>query len=129
MTKFKPIEFGADASTGHFATQISGLVAGEPINAGAPVEIHADGRLYNASGAGAFVGISLRTVKTRGQGLTVKGVGQVFRASNGQLTPGKTYYVDTNGQFSDTATAIDTQGALFAFDANDLVVARIGKLA
>lgn len=129
MTNYSITNFGADTSTGHFATQISGLITGETISAGSPVEIREDGRLYKASGVGAFVGIATRSVLTRGQGLTVRGVGQVFRASNGGLIPGATYFVAADGKFSDEATAIDTQGAFFAFDANDLVVARIGKLA
>lgn len=127
---FTPTKIGGlDTSTGHFATQVSGLIAGEPINRSAPVEIRADGRLYNASGAGAFVGVSTRTVAVKGQGLTVRGVGQIFRAAEGTLTPGKVYFVAAAGKISDAATALDAQGAFLAIDANDLMVARIGKLA
>lgn len=130
MTNYTPTKSaGLDTSTGHFATQVSGLVAGEPINRGAAVEIRADGRLYNASGAGAVMGVSTRTVAVKGQGLTVRGLGQIFRAADGGLTPGKTYYAAANGQFGDVATAIDAQGMFAAIDATDLCVVRIGKLA
>ena len=129
MTTYNIESFGADASTGHFATQISGLVSAGPLPAGTPVSINPDGRIGKASTAGAFVGIVLRDVLTAGQGVTVKGLGQVFRARKGGLTPGKTYYVAADGQFSDEPTAIDDQGAFFAFDTTDLVIARIGKLA
>lgn len=132
MPEFKPGAAGShDTTTAHFATQVTGCVTGEPIDVNTPLELRADGRLYKASGQGTFVGVSPRTAKTASQALTAHGVGQRFHASDaGSLTPGKTYYLGaTAGQISDTATAVDAQGAFVAVDKRDLMVVRVGKLA
>ncbi|GGL15812.1 hypothetical protein [Deinococcus radiotolerans] len=132
MAEFKPGTAGGhDTTTSHFATQHTGSVAGELIDVNQPVELRADGRLYKASGAGTFLGVSPRTVKVANQALTVHGLGQRFHASDaGSLVIGKTYYLGaTAGQISDAATAVDAQGAFVAVSAYDLTVVRIGKLA
>ncbi|MFC6592404.1 hypothetical protein ACFP81_10635 [Deinococcus lacus] len=130
--EFKPGTLGGhDTTTAHFATQVTGAVTGEPIDVNQPVELRADGRLYKASGQGAFMGSSPRTAKTASQALTVHGIGQRFHASDdASLTPGKTYYLGTApGTISDAPTANDAQGAFVAVSTRDLMVVRIGKLA
>lgn len=131
MAEFKPGTQGShDTTTAHFATQLTGSVTGEPIDVNQPVELRADGKLYKASGTGAFLGVSPRTAKVANQALTVHGIGQRFHASDaGTLTRGKVYFLGaTPGQISDAATAVDAQGAFVAVSANDLMVVRIGKL-
>lgn len=132
MPEFKPgTQGGHDTTTAHFATQITGALAGEALDVNQPLELRADGRLYRAAGTGVFVGVSPRTAKTGNQALTVHGIGQRFHASDaGTLTPGKTYYLGAAaGTISDAATANDAQGAFVAVSKHDLMVARIGRLA
>lgn len=130
MTEFAPgIRGGLDTSTAHFATQVTGLIAREPIPASAPVEIRALG-IYKASGTGTFMGVAATELKVGNQAITIKGIGQRFHASDeGNLTPGAVYYLGaTAGTISDTPTANDAQGAFVAVSAHDLMVVRIGKL-
>lgn len=129
MPEFKPGAAGShDTSTSHFATQITGLVNGEPFDVNQPLEVRSDGRLYRTSGAGVFMGVSPRSPKVANQATTVHGLGQRFHASDaGSLTIGAVYYLgEAPGTISDAPTANDDQGAFVAVSTHDLMVVRIG---
>ena len=106
---------GMDASTAMFAPQISGLIAGEDINVGAPCYIKAaDGKIYNSNGVAAneaakVDGFAPRNAKA-GQALTLFGKGARFRWSTG-LTPGQNLFLGATAGGLDTAA---TTGGLVA---------------
>jgi hypothetical protein len=96
-----------DASTAALAFQISGLIAGEDINAGEAAYIKAaDGKIYRSLGAAAneaakVDGFSPRDAKA-GQALTLYGRGTRFRWATG-LTPGANLYLGAAVGTLDTA--------------------------
>jgi hypothetical protein len=104
-----------DASTAMFAEQVSGLVAGENIDALAACYIKAsDGKVYMSNGtandaAAKFDGISGQAAKG-GQGVTLLGRGTRARYGSG-LTIGALYYVAATAGRLDTAA---TTGGLVA---------------
>lgn len=117
-----------DASTAMFAFQISGKRAGEDLQPGVPVYLNpADDRVYKYATGQAFVGIAARAAKA-GQPCTVYGPGVRFHASDTPLTSAL-YYVGTGGTINDAATAVDSEGAFVRVGPNDLMIARMGKLA
>ena len=118
-----------DASTGMFAPQITGLIAGEDLLAGAPVYIKSsDGLVYMSNGTAAneaaeIVGFTPRAVKS-GQPLTVFGKGTRFNYATG-LTPGDKYYIGATAGRLDTATTTgDSVGVAQAITSTDIRVIR-----
>ena len=117
-----------DLSTAMYAMQLSGKVAAENIDAGMPVCLKSDGKLYKYAAGQFFIGIAARTVRT-GQALTVFGTGARFHVSDaGALTMGALYYVKDAGVIETAASASDTVGAFIAVSAKDLQVIRVGNL-
>lgn len=104
-----------DASTTMFAEQVSGLVAGEAIDAIAACYIkESDGKVYMSNGtandaAAKFDGISAQAAAA-GQGVTLFGRGTRMRYGTG-LTIAALYYIGTTAGRLDTAT---TTGGLTA---------------
>jgi hypothetical protein len=121
---------GVDASTAAVAAQISGLVAGEALFAGAIVRINAaDGKVYLANGTVADVNAQIAGVVPRsagiGQPVTVYGVGARFRYSSG-LTPGAKLFLGTTAGRADTAaTAGDAVGVFRVINDTDVQVIRM----
>lgn len=118
-----------DVSTGQFAPQITGLVAGEDLDAAAPCYIKSsDGKVYMSNGTAAneaaeVVGFTPRAVKS-GQPVTVFGKGTRFHYGSG-LTPGDKYYVGaTAGRLDTAATTGDAVGVAQAITATDIRVIR-----
>lgn len=104
-----------DASTAMFAEQLSGLVAGEAIDALAACYVKAaDGKVYMSNGtandaAAKFDGISAQAAGA-GQGVTLFGRGARVRYGTG-LTIAALYYVAATAGRLDTAA---TTGGLVA---------------
>ncbi|GGR00252.1 hypothetical protein [Deinococcus ruber] len=120
-------------TSAHFSQQHAGKILGANINAGQPMELRADNKVYPWAGStstAAFFGIAPRSGKA-GQPITAFGLATHFRASDVALTIGATYYLsDTAGMISDTAGTKDTTGSFFAINAYDLVVTRsFGKVS
>jgi hypothetical protein len=118
-----------DASTAMFAPQLTGLIAGEDLLAGAPVYIKSsDGLVYMSNGTAAneaaeIVGFTPRAVKS-GQPLTVFGKGTRFNYATG-LTPGDKYYIGATAGRLDTATTTgDSVGVAQAITSTDIRVIR-----
>jgi hypothetical protein len=121
-----------DTTSAQFAQQHAGKEYGEDIAAGQPMELRADGKVYRfAKTAGAvFFGINPRQGRT-GQPVTAYGLSTQFRAAEGTLTIGATYYLsDTVGEIADAAGTKDAVGSFFAVGTNDLIVTRsFGKVS
>lgn len=118
-----------DASTGMFAPQLTGLLAGEAIDAVACCYIKsADGRLYMSNGTAAgeaaeFVGISAAPASV-GEAVTVFGLGARFRYGTA-LTPGDKFFVAaTPGRLDTVASIGGTVQVARAITATDIVVIR-----
>jgi hypothetical protein len=120
-----------DVSTGQFAPQIAGLVAGEDLDVAAPCYIKSsDGKVYMCNGTAAneaaeVVGFTPRAVKA-GQPVTLFGKGTRFGYGSG-LTPGDVLYVGaTAGRLDAAATAGDAVGVAQVITATDIRVLRDG---
>lgn len=119
-----------DASTAAVAPQISGLVAGEALFAGAIVRIAAaDGKVYLANGTAADANAQIAGVVPRaagiGQPVTVYGIGARFRYATG-LTPGAKLYLGTTAGRADTAaTTGDAVGVFRVLNDTDVQVIRM----
>lgn len=118
-----------DASTGMYAPQITGLLAGEDLDIAAPCYIKsADGKVWMsdataANEAAEVVGFTPRAVKS-GQPVTLFGAGARFQYGS-SLTPGAIYYIGaTAGRLDDGATAGDSAGVAYAIDTTDIVIFR-----
>lgn len=118
-----------DASTGMFAPQITGLLAGEALDVAAPCYIKSsDGLVYMSNGTAAtepaeVVGFTPRAVKV-GQPVTLFGKGARFNYGTG-LTPGDKYYIGaTAGRLDTAATTGDALGVAQAITATDIRVIR-----
>jgi hypothetical protein len=118
-----------DASTGMFAPQISGLVAGEDLAVAAPCYIkNADGKVYQSNGTAAneaakVDGFTPRAVKN-GQPVTLFGKGARFSYGT-TLSIGATFYIATTAGALDTAaTTGDAVGVARAINATDIRVVR-----
>lgn len=119
-----------DASTAMFSQQLTGLMAGEDLDAVAPCYIKAsDGLVYMCNATAATepakcYGFTPRAVKS-GQPVTLFGVGTRFRYSAAGLTPGANYFVGaTAGRLDTAATTGDAVGVAFAIDTSDIMIAR-----
>lgn len=122
-----------DASTGMFAQQLTGLIAGEDLDAAAPCYINStDGLVYMSTGAAAneaaeFVGMTPRAAK-EGEPVTLFGLGARFRYSDGGLTPGDKYFIGaTAGRLDTAATTGGTVAIARAVTANDIVIIRASE--
>lgn len=118
-----------DASTGMFAPQVAGLLAGEAIDAVAPCYIKSsDGKVYMSNGTAAdeaaeFVGFSAKAAAS-GAAVTLFGIGARFRYGTG-LTPGnKLYIAATAGRLDDGATTGDAVGVAQVLTSTDIRVTR-----
>lgn len=116
-----------DVSTGQFAPQITGLLAGEDLAVAAPCYIKSsDGKVYEANGTSAneaaeVAGFTPRAVKS-GQPVTLFGKGTRFHYGS-SLTPGDIYYLGaTAGRVDTAATTGDAFGVLQAITATDVRV-------
>jgi hypothetical protein len=119
-----------DASTASVAPQISGLVAGEALFAGAIVQIKAaDGKVYLANGTAADSKALIAGVVPRsagiGQPVTIYGIGTRFRYSSG-LTPNAKLFLGTTAGRADTAaTTGDAVGVFRVINDTDVQVIRM----
>ncbi len=118
-----------DATTGMYAPQVSGLVAGENLDIAAPCYIKSsDGKVYMSNGTAAneaaeVVGFTPRNV-LNGQPVTLFGKGVRFKYGSG-LTPGDRYYIGaTAGRLDNAATTGDAKGVAQAVTATDIRVIR-----
>jgi hypothetical protein len=118
-----------DASTAMYASQITGLVAGEALDVAAPCYLKtADGKVYMSNGTAAneaaeIIGFSPRAVAI-GEPVTLFGLGTRFRYGTG-LSPGDKYYIGaTAGRLDAAATTGDTIGVAQALSATDIRVTR-----
>lgn len=118
-----------DASTAMFAAQITGLIAGENLNACAPCYVKAaDGKVYQSNGvavaeAAKFDGFAARSALA-GQPITLYGVGTRMRYGNA-LTPGTDLFVDAvAGGLADAATTGGTTAIARVVDTTDIRVTR-----
>lgn len=127
----RSINASVDGSTAMVAPQISGLLAGEDLSAGAPCYIASDGsiKLCNATAAdekAVLAGFATRTAKA-GQAVTLVGAGARFRyvEVGDALTPGQILYLSgTPGELSDDATTGDMLGVAQAITPTDIRVTR-----
>jgi hypothetical protein len=118
-----------DANTGRKAPHIAGLLAGEAIDAGAPVYIKSsDGKLYMSNGTAAneaaeIVGFA-PAAASAGEACSVYGKGARFRYGSG-LTPGDKYYIAaTAGRLDTAATTGDAVGVAQAITSTDIRITR-----
>ena len=121
-----------DASTGMYAPQITGLVAGEALAAADACYIAAvDGRVYRCNAAALGVAARLAGFTPRavaiGQPVTLFSAGARFDYGAG-LTPGAILYLaaaPNNGQLDTVATVGDPNGVARVLDATDIQVTRL----
>lgn len=118
-----------DVSTGQFAPQITGLVAGEDLDVAAPCYIKSsDGKVYMSNATAAneaaeVAGFTPRAVKS-GQPVTLFGKGVRFGYGSG-LTPGDVLYVGATAGRLDTAPTVgDVEGVAQVITATDIRVLR-----
>jgi hypothetical protein len=111
MAQITKTRVGLDVSTGAFAVQISGLVAGEDIAIGDACYIADDGLVYLSDGsvmgpANAVFGFAPRAVDS-GEPITLFGFGSRF-AYGASLTPGQMLYLSetTPGGLADREVAL-----------------------
>ncbi len=123
----KASDASVDASTTMFAPQISGLVAGEAIDALAPCYVKAsDGKVYMSNGtaddAAAKVDGFSAQAAAAGQGVTLFGEGTRMRYATG-LTIAALYYLGTTaGRLDTAATTGGTVALAKAISATDVVI-------
>lgn len=117
-----------DASTAMVAPQITGLIAGEDIDAAAPCYIHTDGKVYMADATAAdakanLAGFAPRAAKS-GQPVTLYGAGTRMKYGSG-LTPGAKLYIGaTKGRLDTAATTGDAVGVAQVVTPTDIRVTR-----
>lgn len=120
-----------DDSTTQFAPQVSGeLYAGEDLDAGAPCYIAAaDGKVYMSDGTAANEAANVKGFVPRqtnnGEPATLFGHGARLKYSDGNLSPGDSFYLAaTPGRLDDAATTGGTAVIAWAVDANDIVIGK-----
>lgn len=119
-----------DTTSAMYANKFAGLIAGEALDPVAPCRIHTDGLVYMSNGgaddANANIdGFSPPRAVAAGQPVTLFGVGTRFKYSDGNLTPGATFYIGaTDGRLDDAATTGDAVGVAKAIDAYDIRIVR-----
>jgi hypothetical protein len=116
-----------DVSTGQFAPQVTGLIAGEDLAVAAPCYIKSsDGKVYmsnatSANEAAEVVGFTPRAAKS-GEPVTLFGIGARFHYG-AALTPGNILYVGaTAGRLDTAATTGDAFGVAEVLTATDIRV-------
>jgi hypothetical protein len=122
-----------DASTGMYAPQVTGLVAGEDLLVVAPCYIKtSDGKVYQSNGTAAtepaeFMGFTARATKA-GQPVTLFGLGARFRyaAFSGQAGD-KLFIAATAGRLDTAATTGDAIGVVRVLNASDIVVIAVPR--
>ena len=119
-----------DAGTLAFAPQVSGLIAGEDLEAVSPCYIKtSDGKVYMSNGTAAtepaeFVGFTPVARKAT-QPVTLFGVGARFNYYSTGLLPGDKLYIGaTSGRLDTAATTGDAVGVAQAITATDIRVTR-----
>lgn len=120
-----------DASTGMYAPQITGLLAGEDLDVAAPCYLKtSDGKIYMSNGTAAtepaeFAGFTPRAVKS-GQPVTLFALGARFRyaAFSGQAGD-KLYIGATAGRLDTAATTGDAVGVARVLNDSDIQVTRV----
>jgi hypothetical protein len=118
-----------DASTGMFAPQITGLYAGEDLDAAAPCYIkNADGKVYMCDATAAdekavLAGFCPRASKA-GQPVTLFGVGARFRYGSGLTKGAKLYLAATKGRLDTATTVGDAVGVAQVINDTDIRVTR-----
>jgi len=117
-----------DASTGMFAPQITGLVAGEVLDVASPCYIKtSDGKVYMSNATGAneaaeVAGFNARAVAAADQPVTLFGVGARFSYGT-SLTIGNILYVGaTAGRLDTGSTTGDAFGIAQVITATDIVI-------
>lgn len=115
-----------DASTGMFAPNLSGGIAGEAIDAVAPCYIKAsDGKVYMSNGTAANEAATVDGFSTHAvainQPVTLFGPGARFQYGSG-LTIGKLYVGTTAGRLDTAATTGGTVAVAKAITSTDIVV-------
>ena len=121
-----------DTSTGMYAPQITGLIAGEDLLACAPCYIKgSDGKIYQSNGTAAtaaadVVGFSVEARKA-GQACTLRALGtRLGYCDAGTLTPGAKYFLAaTAGRLDTAATTGGTVAIARAVTDTDLIVLAI----
>jgi len=115
-----------DASTAAVAAQITGLIAGEDLDAAAPCYIASTGKVHMCDGTAAdekavLAGFTPRAAKT-GQAITLFAAGARFRYGT-SLTPGaKLYLAATAGRLDSAATTGDPVGVAQVITPTDIRV-------
>ncbi len=116
-----------DASTGMFAVQITGLIAGEDLDLVSACYIKtSDGKVYMADGSAAdelaeFVGMTPRAAKS-GQAITLYSLGARFRYGT-SLSPGaKLYLSATTGGIADAASLGGTLPLGVVLNSTDILI-------
>lgn len=129
-TVVKSATASMDTTTGMFAGQITGKIAGEDIPIVSPCHIRADGKIYRASGAAAdpnarISGWNPRAAKA-GQACTLVSAPTVFKYSDEGLTPGNILFLSatTPGLLDTAATTGDAVGCAECIDASNIRVTR-----
>jgi hypothetical protein len=118
-----------DASTGMYAPQISGLIAGEDLDPVSPCRIGSDGKVYMSNGTAddaqaSFAGFCPTKVLA-GEAVTLFSLGARFRYGSG-LTPDSTLYIAaTKGRLDTAATTGDAVGVARVLTATDIQITRI----
>jgi hypothetical protein len=115
-----------DASTGMFAVQLTGLIAGEDLDAVAACYLKtSDGKVYLADGSAndelaEFIGFTPRAAKS-GQPVTIYSLGARFRYGSG-LSPGMPLYVSVNpGLLADAASTGGLEIVAFVINTTDIM--------
>lgn len=115
-----------DTSTGMFAPQIAGLIAGENIDRCACCYIKtSDGKVFMSNGTAAneaaeFAGMSAKAA-VAGRPVTLFGIGARFRYAASGLGPGDKYFVAaTPGRLDTAATIGGTVPVAQAIDDTDI---------
>lgn len=121
-----------DTSSGMFAPQIAGLLAGAAIAAGDALYIKSsDNRLYPSNGTAAneaaeFVGMAAAAASA-GEPVTAFGIGARFHYGSG-LTPGDKYFIAaTAGRLDTAATTGGVNAIARAVDTTDIVIIRASE--
>lgn len=120
-----------DASTGMYAPQITGLLAGEDLDVVAPCYLKtSDGKIYMSNGAAAtepaeFAGFTARATKS-GQPVTLFSLGARFRyaAFSGQAGD-KLYIGATAGRLDTATTTGDAVGVARVVNDSDIQCTRV----
>ena len=115
-----------DTSTGMFAPQITGLLAGENLDRVAPCHVESDGKVYMSNGTAANADAQVDGFTPKqynlGEPCELFGDGARFGYGGG-LTPGATLYLGaTDGRLDSAATTGDDAGVARVITPTDIVI-------